>query len=349
MCAIVAGTTRQLQLRMHWMDLLRGTAVLLVVVWHVPSIPAAFGADPPPALTPILSALAPYRVPMLLFLSGMLLPRSLSKGMAPYYEGKVRAVAWPYVVWTLLSAAALGNLQGLSNPWRWVGGSYHLWFLAVLMACYLVGPLTRIVPAWAWVIPMVLLSPVPSTNAYARILWFGAFFYAGAAAAKHVGWWQGRRPWAPTLLGAIAIAYGAWVAISGSEPGDKALIYFLPSLAGIGAIVWVAPKLPRVAWLERAGKSSIVIYLAHFPVIGVAWLALSDEAGSPYLGWWPTLALLLAVGVLVPWALRPLQESALFRAPTWLRLPGKRDARPSAGHIPARGAARRDSRGSNRG
>lgn len=303
------------QQRFHWMDLLRGVAVILVVLWHVPSIPLTLGgADTPRWATQVLSALAPYRIPMLLFLSGMLLPRSIDKGMARYYAGKVRNVAWPYVVWMFVTCLILLRPEDLTKVWHWVGGAYHLWFLAVLMACYLVGPLTRFIPAWLWVLPMVLLSPIPSTNALGRILWYGAFFFAGAAATALVARWQARGPALPAIAAGLAIVYGVGVAMGDVPHGEESVLFFIPSMIGIAALLWFAPRAPRMPLLERAGRNSLVIYLVHFPAIGAVCLVLR-ELGSPWSSWTVAYPLLLLAGLLGPLALLPLRNSMLFTAP----------------------------------
>ena len=282
-----------------------------MIVFHVASIPAVLGAEPPSWIRPAGQALAPYRIPLLLFLSGMLLPHSLSKGLPRYFGGKVRAILWPYLVWNTLTMTLLGDYGSLTNPWMWVGGSFHLWFLAVLGASYLVGPLTRWVPAWLWVLPMVLLSPIPSTNAYGQILWFGAFFFAGAASAALIERWQRRGPALPACLGILMIIYSALVATGEIQHGDEDLRYFVPSLIGIGALLWVAPRLPRIAWIERVGRESIVFYLVHFPAIGVLWLGVRNWD----LPWWIVLPLLACAGFGVPAMMTRWSRSILFRWP----------------------------------
>lgn len=60
--------------RRHWMDALRGGAVLLVVFWHAFAMPYD---NAPTAIAWVMNFLAVYRVPLLLLLSGLLLDRSL--------------------------------------------------------------------------------------------------------------------------------------------------------------------------------------------------------------------------------------------------------------------------------
>lgn len=301
------STARQ---RYAWMDMLRGTAVLLVVFRHIPTTVAIFGGTMPAWTVPVSAALAPYRIPLLFFLSGMLLSHSLSKGLSRYYEGKVKALVWPYVLWVTITVLALGSPWQLANPMTWLGGPHHMWFLVVLAGCYIAGPLILRVPAWILPIPMVLLSGLPDVLTLRRLLYYGAFFFAGAAATTFVRRWQSAKPYLPAALLLIATAWGAWNA---THPGERAydIRYFAIAILGIAGILWVAPRLPRVHWLERVGRNSIVIYLAHFPLVGLAWFAL-----RPFdLSWWVLFPVLFAVGILLPITMIPLSKTILFRWP----------------------------------
>src|SRR5690606_3028309 len=58
--------------RITWMDVLRGLAILLVILHHTTQI-VAYRVDEVPEFFAFISAFfAPYRMPMLMFLSGLL-------------------------------------------------------------------------------------------------------------------------------------------------------------------------------------------------------------------------------------------------------------------------------------
>ena len=297
--------------RMEWMDELRGAAILLVIAHHVLTIPAVLGGTSP-SWQPVMDALLPYRMPLMLVLSGLLLSQSLRKGPRVYYGGKIRKVLWPYLLWIVLTALVLLRPDVLLSPWTWIGGAWHLWFLAVLLACYLVAPLTRWFPAWMWPVPMVVLAQSVDTGAFERILWFGAFFFAGAALLPYRDRWQAVRPVAPALLGVGAVAAGVWIATGGAWE-DQSPWAFLVSAAGILALVWIASRLPRMPLLATVGRQSIVYYLAHFPVIGVAYLVIGDTS------WWVLGPVLAVVGYGVPWLMSRWVESPLFVLPVGRR------------------------------
>ena len=75
--------------RIQWMDVLRGIAVLLVVVLHGADIPYLNG-NGVEEWAQVNRYLEPFRMPLLMFLSGILLPRSLAKPLRLYAWGRVR-------------------------------------------------------------------------------------------------------------------------------------------------------------------------------------------------------------------------------------------------------------------
>ena len=46
--------------------------------------------------------------------------------------GKIRNLLWPYVVWTVITLCAAGEFSKLVSFWLWVGGAFHMWFLAAV-------------------------------------------------------------------------------------------------------------------------------------------------------------------------------------------------------------------------
>lgn len=120
--------------REHWMDALRGVAVLLVVFTHTYTMPQGLDATfSCVAFANIVQVFQSWRMPMLAFLAGVLLPRSVAKPTATYYRGKAERILWPFLVWMVLLALALGTPESLGSWEYWRGGAWHLWFLWVLM------------------------------------------------------------------------------------------------------------------------------------------------------------------------------------------------------------------------
>ena len=263
--------------------MLRGASVLLVVLWHAISIPYE---SVPAGIGWVMDFLSVYRVPLLLLLSGLLLDQSLKSGAGVrkpagvYAWGKVRRIAWPLFLWSVVLLLVGWPTADASNPWFWLGDAAHLWYLGVLLACYALGWFTRWVPAVVLFVALfIAMEFVRSDLAFVNnTLWFGLYFFAGAALSRVLDWWL-RRSW--LLPTAMLAASAAWAGYSATVNGYVPLAHWRPllfGLMGIVAVVWFASRAPRVRWLEWGGQRSIVFYVAHVPLILLASRPLVEIA-----------------------------------------------------------------------
>ncbi|MDJ1370123.1 hypothetical protein C7K25_01840 [Gulosibacter molinativorax] len=177
-------------------------------------------------------------------------------------------------MWGVIIALVTLSPESLLTIEFWRGGPSHLWFLTVLMACYLIGPAVRWVPPW--IIPIAMMAVLvivdPSTNFYRRILFFGAFFFIGATVYRYLPWIQSRGPWLPAASGLAAIVLGVGSMLGHVAVNHDAPWTLLVSLPGLIVALWIMPRLPRMPWLEFAGRRSIVLYCVHAPVMIVLTL-----------------------------------------------------------------------------
>lgn len=320
--------------------MLRGLAVLLVALFHIQYPVGERVPGTPEALMRFGEAMQPFRMPLLFFLSGLLLPRSLSKPMKDYAAGKLRGLVWPFALWTVIVVICFEALWTDEDPlWLFkdvpamLMGWQHLWFLSVLIVCYAVAPLTRLLPAWTLPLPMALASTFivgdGSWSDYAqKVLWYGAFFFAGATVSRHLRTWQRIHPALPAAMLAFTVAWG-YVAAHDSELRTAlGFSTFLLSLVGVLGVLWLAPRLPRIRFLEWVGRGSIVVYLVNLTTITVAFESI-DALGitAP----WAVIGLLLVAGLLVPIAMVPLRNTILFRWPAGDRASGVAPCQRGAG------------------
>lgn len=306
------------------MDLLRGISVSLIALWHASLIPG--GGSMPVAAEVINNALSPYRVPMLLVLSGMLLRRSLSKGLVRYYEGKLRRIVWPLVLWIVIYLLIPGGNIDWQHDEAWLMDSY-LWFLVVMVFSFAIGPLVRIVPEVVVVLGLLVAHRlVDPANPYGRVLWFATYFFIGSAVGR-LPRWRDVHPAVIAAAGLFAIGWGTWVAhrYLYAPIGDWWLIVL--GLPGVMFALWVAPRIPRTRVtrvLEIAGENSLVVYLVHFPVMLLVFRSL-EAIGitSP----WVTFPAILAgsVAVVILAIRHRARVEFLFTAPRFdsLRLPSR--------------------------
>lgn len=291
--------------RMQWMDLLRGVAVILVVVLHAASIPMSTGSG---SREWILANryLEPFRMPLLMFLSGMLLPRSLAKPLPQYLWGKYAAIVWPAVVWMVLYGVFVYR-NGPFHLSYWVTGDY-LWFLLALGLCYAVAVLLRRVPfllVSAAMFAVVVLVTVPSGLPH-KTLYYGAFFFLGAWAGKHVERWT-RAPW--MLVVALAVTAAVFSHLGREDMALRMGTWQAAgiSLLGLAVILWCAPRIPPSAvtrFFAWAGRSSIVVYVVHFPLLVIIHRVLARMEVTTLWHVGVTTVLGLALTLLMVW-LRP--------------------------------------------
>lgn len=315
--------------RMEWMDLLRGTAVLLVVVLHAASIPASTG-DAIREWVLINRYVEPFRMPMLMLLSGMLLPTSLAKPTAQYLWGKVAGIVWPAAVWMVLYGVLVFR-NGPGDPDYWLTGDY-LWFLLALSACYLAALLLRSVPAVgvaAAMLVVVTSVDVPAGLA-TKTLYYGAFFFLGAGLGHLVPRWITAR-WPLVALLGVAAAVLSHLGLEDQRLRLGTLEAAGISVLGLLVILWVAPRLPvggAARFLRWVGRSSIVVYVVHFPILVLLHRGLDRLGADPV--WHVTLTTVVGLALTVLMVrLRP-RMPWLYLAPGAARIAGRLRARAEA-------------------
>ncbi|OUM40151.1 acyltransferase family protein [Arthrobacter sedimenti] len=286
--------------RIGWLDSLRGVAILLVVVLHAgESLRVAGGSTA--GVDGFNLFLEPFRMPVLMFLSGILLPRSVAKPWREYLAGKVSLVAWPYLLWSLIILAASGDLSPggvvqivyLAPTYLW-----YLWFILVFYA--LAYPLRHLPPLVASGVGLVASLVLPDGSRPGTMAFLAAFFFFGAWCAVHPRLLERAVaiPWLVSAGAASAAAVGVFNVV------DRNVLYRAEYawgvLGGLVVVCWIFPRLGATRAtraLEFVGRYSIVFYVAHLGPIMIT-LALADAVGLA--GEWFVLPLLLLGGVGVP-------------------------------------------------
>lgn len=269
--------------RARWMDLLRGSAILLVVLSHASAVLGGVVGAPAWVETVDLF-FAPYRMPALMVLSGMLLPRAFAKPLPAYYLGKARTLLWPYVVWVVVLAAVGGAPGPLLDPRTWYATSY-LWFIFYLLVYFTVAPVLRRAPRWLVAVVAVGLVVVStpldaaSDGRTKALLYLGAFFLLGyllARLPRLLGVVTSAR-WRPLLL-ALALVPGI-AAVATGRFEHEALWALASGLGVLGAVALTTATVGRrTRGVETLGRNSVVVYVTHFPLLLVL-AAVLERAG----------------------------------------------------------------------
>lgn len=264
--------------RQTWMDLLRGVAILLVIFLHTMSPLDDDGRTTPEQLLQVNDALAPFRIPTLVFLSGMLLAGSLRKGFARFARGKLEKIGWPYLVWSAVFLAVVGSTSPSTLLAVFYDPPTYLWYLFFLLIFYFLAYGLR---TYAPQVPLAVVAAasaasgvlLPEDGRSQRFVFLFAFFLLGDLASTHLD--QVRRV---VALPGVWLAGAALSVVGAALSFDGTLVRYQPEHAWVVlgflavALRWT-PRLAEAAWtepLQFLGRQSLVYYVVHLPAILVA-------------------------------------------------------------------------------
>lgn len=138
--------------RIVWMDMMRGSLILLVIIQHWISDFKLYndlsGSVIYNGIYQIKVFFAPYRMEFLFFLSGFIVHKSINKNFRKYLKGKLSNLLYPYILWSLVflvlyntSSLLSGEyLQTLHYLQRIVIGATNLtWFLYFLFVYFVIS------------------------------------------------------------------------------------------------------------------------------------------------------------------------------------------------------------------
>lgn len=263
------------------MDQLRGVAILLVVIFHAATIVSVLEPVPEP-IRQALASLAPFRMPMLVFLSGMLLDRSLAKRAGAYFGGKVRGVLWPYALWTVIFLAIWGRLNWTELKVSVFVPPTYLWYLHFLFLFYVGAWVMRRlhIPMWVAIIAGFMVSFTDLPYRIPRFGFMMVFFFAGYYFARYgTGILQKHRAWLLLVAGATTVA-GGTLSASGVPVQYEPLFVWVPAAGIVAAVLlaeWAQNTRPMAAF-AWVGRDSLIFYVTHFPVMYIV-ARIANRAG----------------------------------------------------------------------
>lgn len=308
------GTLGRAVQRHVWMDAIRGGAILLVIVYHADAIMGIHGLTPPGWIQVFNDALSPYRMPLLIYLSGLLLQRSLTKPWRTFALGKLRNIGWPYVVWSLITLAATTGVTVRALLGIVVIPPTFLWFLWFILAFYAIGwvchqlQLDPLAVAVAAVLASAFLPDFARASRFAFLL---AFFMLGHAVAT-----RGTRFRPPRLVrrALILACLASMVFVSAQELAGREVRYEATFVLGPLALVLLvqlcSPWYRPSRWLrpvEYVGRSSIVFYVAHY---SIQWVIVEAAAGQGRAAHGAIYALAVGVPLAAGFALCRLRDTS---------------------------------------
>lgn len=298
-----------------WIDQLRGTAIVLVVLLHGSEALRYFSTGLPEPINDFNQFFQPYRMPVLMFLSGIFLRASIRKGAPRFFAGKFYRIGWPYIVWSIIILIPAGDLTLRTLGEIIYFPPTYLWYLWFLLAFYTIAYALRSVPSWVLIsVALVAAAFLPEAYRLEKFAFLFAFFIMGDwfSRNREFSYALVKKPWVIVLaaIGAIAVSVLSVIEVK--------VIYETVYVWGVlGAIVLAArfyPSLPDhgTGWLRVIGRHSIIMYVSHLVPMKIAG-TLFASAGftNPWLMYPALITIGLGTGVVL---------TSLYRKYSWFRL-----------------------------
>jgi len=278
--------------RFVWMYTLRGIAIILVISHHSSQILLDSAGNAPALMMAVDGFISPFRMPMLMFVSGMLLSRSLAKPTADYFTGKLAGIGWPYLLWSVVVLSLQWQLDVQNLLAVLVLPQTVYWYLWFLLAYYAIAYVLKHVSRPLVIgVAVVLAIVMPPDFRIHRFFLLFAFFIAGDWFMAHrTRWMAALQPrWFLAVCLPVAVATG-W-----ATADERIARYSVTTIPGaVAAICLAVALLPKadhsrvLAPVRYVGAHSLVYYMVHWPVM-VACAAVVFNVMDGYV----------AVGVLI--------------------------------------------------
>jgi surface polysaccharide O-acyltransferase-like enzyme len=263
--------------RHAWIDQARGMALVFLVILHAGSYGNGHFVLPE-WFTALQLAMAPFRMPLMMMVAGLLLERSLRKETIPFIQSKLGQILWPFLVWTVISQVLAGEAERLLEPKVWRGAGY-LWFLPFLFVYFMVALLVRRIPHLVLALTALVISVLARDGSKhgEQLFVLMAYFFVGA----HIGrdlqrfttWMSWRRI---LLLSPFVVGASAASVFTGAVRFNP--LWFpvvVPALLCVFALLHEIQHDRLLRVFEFVGRRSVVYYVANSPVyVALApWLA----------------------------------------------------------------------------
>jgi fucose 4-O-acetylase-like acetyltransferase len=328
---------KETPLRAAWVDCAKGLGILFVVYAHV--LRGLVPVDVIHAQSWLLATdyfIYLFHMPLFFFVAGFFAEKSVGRGARGFLAAKGRALAYPYVLWSVLfivvHTAAAGHTNRATHfsdiPRIFVDPPGAYWFLYALVLCHMacfglrrLGASREAVVAVAFAL-FIVGQVLPDDLLIDIFVDYFFYFALGLYGLQVI-----ERMNRPGLAGLGVVAFlVAGAAVYVLQDGVTTLrlnapVRVMPALLGIAATCLVVTRLPEgkiQAALAACGRVSLGIYVMHIifaPAFRTA--LLKAHVLSPVLH--------LAGGTLLGLALPMLVMAVAQRLKiaSWLGLPGR--------------------------
>ena len=307
--------------RLEWVDYAKGIGIILVVFGHVwRGLKAADLAFPAGLYSRVDHWVYSFHMPLFFVLAGLFAARAAEKPAGAYLVDKLRTIAFPYFLWSLIQGGMNLVLSRHTNSpltpselaeeilLRPYG---QFWFLYALMIQFVVFlPLRKMGLSPLALLAVGVVGPfllsrtgLPLTPiVWVALEWFG-YFALGNLIQR---WLAGphRRVSPVALLAVAVVAAGVLAAGADRQVLERPEFRIAAAMVGISGVLAASFGLQRLGaahYLVAIGKASLPIYVAHILATAACRMVLIGVFHTRHL---PThLFLGTAAGVAFPFLL----------------------------------------------
>ena len=317
--------------RITWIDNLRGLSILAIIFLHS-TIAVHNNAGHFTAFSSLLNEmLAPVRLGLMFFVSGLFVDAGLRKGLGPFFNNKVRSILYPFVVWVAVYGGLKILFSSMANtpqsPMNIIlshltGGGDMTWFLHSLFIFFIVIIFARHLPfllvfalcmALSWALPALdpegVFASFDNTHIN-KSLYLFVFFYLGDYVVRKQVDIAEKVQHGPTLLiSLVSFIVLSCLNIFVLDRHAQALLSPL-ALLSVPLFVWIALKL-KSELVYYIGVNSIVFYLSHYLAIQFFSKIVKFESPSAWVNDVKFISAFL-VALALPWTLCLMRKRGWF-------------------------------------
>lgn len=327
--------------RVDSVDILKGLAIVLVVLYHSAhlALPLEFAA---PWWREVDAALSTFRMPAFFFASGLFASSVIRRPWGQFWSTRIALLVWIFVIWTLIRYLYFLAVPLKTRPFEtdvtalllapvWPPGG--LWFLHALALFFVLAKLFAWVPAWAQITFAAVLSaasygPLNVGNlSYDGMAHYFVFFVLALHLRELVVKLNRERHIVLTITALTLFVAGIYFAsttrlakILGAHTG----VGFLAVLTGV-FLARVLQDSPLRSTLAYLGKNTLPIYVQHVILICAVYsILLAGDLSELPAALAAVLPLIVAVTVTAvalavhTAATRLRWGRLLFTAPAWM-------------------------------
>lgn len=289
--------TTQARIRVSWIDAARAFAVLAVLVMHYRAYVVSPLDDYPHfadrAWQILTTELTPVRMPLLLFMSGLLASSkvltsasgALTRGISSLYLNGVWTTVY-FLLSFFLVTSSPGEIPSLSQ-WalQLVTPGSNLWFIWALSAWAFAFILLRHLPPWLVLSAFFIISifgilmrdDIPGGGPMTSTLRYGIFFALGVYGGRYaVRFLESHVIVKAVVLTGVYVAIDRLITVDGIDRLGRATLINLQSVAGIGLVAAAMVICCRWNIFSAVsgfiGRRTLPLFVCHLPLL---WLVMN--------------------------------------------------------------------------